>query len=76
MTRLQAGLGFSSWQALGFFILATMSRLALEPIQPPTQWVAGVLTLGVKQLGHEVDHSPPCSAAAKHVWSYTSSPPI
>jgi hypothetical protein len=35
----------------------------------------GALSLGVKQLGHEADHSPPSSAKV-NAWSYTSTPPI
>jgi hypothetical protein len=32
------------------------------PNQPHIQWVIGALSLGVKRLGHEADHSPPSSA--------------
>jgi len=39
--------------------------LALGPTQPPIQWVAGALFLGVKWLGYEADHSPPSSAEVK-----------
>jgi len=28
-------------------LFATTSRLALGPIQPPTQWILGALALGV-----------------------------
>jgi hypothetical protein len=31
------------------------------------------LSLGVKQVGHEADHSSP-SSAIKNVWSYISTP--
>jgi len=31
-------------------------------------------SLGVKQLGHEADHSPPFSAKVNNAWSYTSTP--
>jgi hypothetical protein len=51
-----------------------MSRMALGPTQPPIQWVSWALSLGVKQPGHEADHSPPCSAEVKNVWHYTSTP--
>jgi hypothetical protein len=50
--------GLNSWQKLGIFLFA-MSRTALGPTQPPIQWVPGALSLGVKQPGHEADHSPP-----------------
>jgi hypothetical protein len=42
-----------------------VSRAALGPIQPPIHWVPGVLSLGVKRLRHEADHSPPPSAELK-----------
>jgi hypothetical protein len=32
--------------------------------------------LGVKWLGHEVDHSPPSNAEVKNEWSFTSALPI
>jgi hypothetical protein len=34
----------------------------------------GVLSLEVKWLGHEADHSPPSNAEVINVWSYTSTP--
>jgi hypothetical protein len=43
----------------------TASRMDLGPTQPPIQWVAGTLSLGVKQLEREADHSPPPSAEIK-----------
>jgi len=64
-----------SYDPLGI-LLNIESRLALGPTQPPIQWVPGALSLGVKQLGHEADHSPPSSAEVKNMWSYTSVPPI
>jgi hypothetical protein len=75
---LQAGwsgvLGFDSWWGLGIFLFTTVSRTALGPTQPPTQRVPGSLSLGVKQPGHEADHSPPYSAKVKYGWSYASTP--
>jgi hypothetical protein len=68
--------GFDSRQGLGVFLFTTASRMALGPTQPPIQWVPGALSLGVKQLGHEADHSPPSSAKVKNAWSYTSTPPV
>jgi len=38
---------------------------ALEPTQPPIQWILGALSLGVKRPGREADHSPPSSAKDK-----------
>jgi hypothetical protein len=45
-----------------FFSFSTASRPALEPTQPPIQWVPEVLSLGVKRPGREAHHSPPSSA--------------
>jgi len=67
---------FMSWQGLGIFLFTTMSRPALGPTQPLIQWVPGVISLGVKKLGCEADHSPPPSAEVKNVWSYISTPPV
>jgi hypothetical protein len=39
--------------------------MALGPNQPPIQWVSGALSLGVKRLRREADHSPPSSAEVK-----------
>jgi predicted membrane channel-forming protein YqfA (hemolysin III family) len=64
--------GLNSQWGLGIFIFTTTSRTALGPMQPPIQWVPGTLSLGVKQLGHEADHSLPSSAKVKNAWSYTS----
>jgi hypothetical protein len=44
-------------------------------IQPPSQWVPGVIFPGVKWPGREAGHSPPSSAEVKNAWSYTSIPP-
>ena len=38
------------------------SRLALEPTQPPVQWVPA-LSRGKLRPGRAADHSPPSSAA-------------
>jgi hypothetical protein len=48
------------------------SRPALGSTQPPIQWVPEALSLGVKQLGREADHSPPASAEVKKMWVYTA----
>jgi hypothetical protein len=58
------------------FLLATMSRTALGPTQPPIQWAPGALSLGVRRPGREGGHSPLSSAEVKNAWSYTSTPAI
>jgi hypothetical protein len=51
------------------------TRMALGPTQPPIQLVPGALSLGVKQLGREADHSLPSSAEVKEwVELYLQSP--
>jgi hypothetical protein len=47
---------------LGIFLFNTSSTTALGPTQPPIKWVPGALSLGVKRLGREADHSPSSSA--------------
>jgi hypothetical protein len=59
---------------LGIFLFTTASRPALEPTQPPIQWVPGALSLEVKRPGLEADHSPPSSVEVKNASSYTSTP--
>jgi hypothetical protein len=66
---------FSGGSMMGF-LLATQSRLALWPTQPPIQWVPRALTSLIKQPEHEADHSPPSSVNVKNAWSYTSTPPM
>jgi hypothetical protein len=46
----------------GNFSLHHGFRTALEPTQPPIQWVPGALSRGVKRPGREADHSSPSSA--------------
>jgi hypothetical protein len=50
-----------------------MSRPALGPILPPTQWYWDSFP-GVKQLEHDADHSLPSRAEVKDDWSHTSTP--
>jgi hypothetical protein len=58
-------IGFQILMVAGNFLFDTMSRLTLGPTQPPVQWVLEVLSLRVKQPGHEADHSSPSSAKVK-----------
>jgi hypothetical protein len=69
------GTEFESSYRVKNFLFSTSSRLAVGSTQPPIQWVPGVLSLGVKQPGHEADQSPPKSAKVKKMWIYTSNPP-
>jgi hypothetical protein len=46
--------------------------MAVGHTQPSLEWVAGALSPGVKQLGHEADHSLPSGTEVKNVSSYTS----
>jgi hypothetical protein len=55
-----------------FFI---MSRRALGPTQSPMQWLPGFISLGVKRLGREADHSRPTGTEMKNSWISTSTPP-
>jgi hypothetical protein len=43
-----------------------MSRPASGPTQSPIQWVPGAVSLGVKRLGRDADHSAPSSAEVKN----------
>jgi hypothetical protein len=61
--------GFESRQGQGIFLFTTASRPALEPTQPPIQWVLGALSLGVKRPGREADHSPPSTVEVENAWS-------
>jgi hypothetical protein len=56
----------------GIFLFDTVTRRAVKPTQPPVQWVPGALSLGVKRVGREADHSPSSLPMSKNVWSYTS----
>jgi hypothetical protein len=79
VTRLRDGRpGFESQQSHGFFFLATASRPALGPTQPPIQWAPVVPSPGTKEPppGREAHQSPPSTAEVKNAWSYTPTTPI
>jgi len=76
VTRLWAGQpAFDSQKGLKFYVLATVSTLALGPIQPPIQGVPRALTPEVKWPGCEADQSLPSTAKVRNAWCYTSTPP-
>jgi len=59
---------------VGIHLFTIASRLALGQTQPPSQYVPGALSLGVKRPGCETDHQPPSSVKVKNAWSYISTP--
>jgi len=46
------------------------------PTQLLLRCISGDLSLVIKWLGPETDHSPPSSAKVKNEWSYTSASPM
>jgi hypothetical protein len=48
------------------FLLSTMSRPVLEPIQSPMQWVQAAFSQGMKRPEREADYSPSSSAEVKN----------
>jgi hypothetical protein len=56
-----------SWQRQEIFLFSIVFRPALAPTQPPSYIVGtGSCLLGVEQLGHEADYSPPSKAMVKN----------
>jgi hypothetical protein len=47
----------------------------MSETQPPSQWLPGALSMGVKRPGREADYSSATSAEAKKIWIYMSTPP-
>jgi hypothetical protein len=54
-------------------LFATTSTTALDPTQPPMQWVLQAISPGIRWLAH--DHSPLYHSKAKNVWSNASTHP-
>jgi len=54
------GLRFERWWGREIFSSPHSSRLALHPIQPPVQWVLGLLP-GEERPGRGVDRPTPSS---------------
>jgi hypothetical protein len=44
--------------------------------QPTNQWVLGAISLAVRWLENEADHSLPSSSKVKNAWHCTSTPPV
>jgi hypothetical protein len=63
--RLWAGLPGFDFQHCKNFLFSTTSRQTLGPMQPPSLWVMGALSLQVEQQRHEADCSPPTGAEVK-----------
>jgi len=59
-----------------FFSSSPHPDQALRPTQPPIQWAPGVLSPGIKWLGHEADHSLHSSAKVKNTWNYAFTSPM
>jgi hypothetical protein len=54
--------GLDSQERQEIVLFSIVTRQALEPNQPPMQWVMEAVSLEVKRMGCEADHSPPPSA--------------
>jgi len=50
-------------------------QIVSGPALVSTHCILGALSLGVKRLGRETDHSPSSSAKVKNACGYTSTPP-
>jgi len=70
------GFRFPAGALLGFFISPLRPDRLWGPLSHLSNGYGAVLPLGIKRPGRESDHSPPSSAKAPNVWSYTSTPPI
>jgi hypothetical protein len=65
------GVGSSSPGRVKNFNFSISSKPALEPTQPPVQWVPWSLSPGINLPGFEADHSPPTSSEVKKKLPHT-----
>jgi len=71
------GVQLSTRAMTGIFIFTTVFRTTLGPTETPLHLVLeAIITLGVKRLGREADHSPPSSAEVKNTSNCTFIHPI
>jgi len=70
----KTGVQLLAWPSICLF--AIVSRLVVGPTQPSTKRVPAALSLEVKWLEHEDDHSTPSSVKVKTVWNCTSIIPL
>jgi len=58
----------------GTEMFSKIPRSSTGSAQPPTQWVLGVLSPGLKWPGCKADHLPASNAKVKNKQNYTSNP--
>jgi hypothetical protein len=59
---------FDSRQEQKICLFSIASTPALEPTEPPVQWVEGAVSTGVKRQGREAGHSPPSRAGVAELY--------
>jgi hypothetical protein len=59
--------GFDFRQERDMYLFSATSTPALWLTQPPTQWIQGNISTGVKRQEREADHSPPSSTDVNKV---------
>lgn len=73
MTRLGAGRdGVYVPYRDKLLLFSEIFKPALRPTRHPVQWVQRFLSVGVKRLGREGNHSSPSATKAKNEWRSTS----